>query len=112
MLLPRESDGTESTEPDSVTPSDMAGTVAAGAAGDETVAKIFETMEYGPAPEDAKVAQVNRRGRDSALRPAVMAEEAVEEEEEDRVEIRPCGSIIAIILFLLFITITTMTREP
>lgn len=104
MLLPRESDGTESTEPDSVTPSDMAGTVVAGAAGDETVAKIFETMEYGPAPEDAKVAQVKRRGRDSVLRPAVMAEEAVE--EEDRVEIRPCGSIIAIILFLLFITIT------
>lgn len=103
MHLPRESDGTETTEPDSVTPSDMAGTVVAGAAGDETVAKIFETMEYGPAPEDAKVAQVNKTERKG---PAVMAEEAVEEEEEDRVEIRPCGSIIAIILLLLFITIT------
>lgn len=42
----------------SVTKRDMAGKVVAGAAGDKTVAKIFETMEYGPAPEDDKVAQV------------------------------------------------------
>ncbi|XP_063608921.1 aldehyde dehydrogenase family 16 member A1-like [Penaeus indicus] len=35
----------------------MAGKVASGAAGEKTVAKIFETMEYGPAPEDDKVAQ-------------------------------------------------------